>query len=545
MISITKKIYRYFRLIAQRCLPGYSLVERYKLYVKYVISGGTSAVTDLGLLFIFTELFNIWYLLSAILAFLIAFFVSFYLQKFWTFRDTDIQQIKKQAGLYLAVALVNLGVNTGGMFLLVEKLDLWYIFAQIIMGALIAFSSFIIYNFFIFSGGSISGENKDKKEGLKKNILICTGIYPPDIGGPATYVKILQEKLPEYDHNFKIKIITYGKSKNSDEVYYISRQQNKLFRYLKYAWQAWKLIPWSDIVYAQGPVSEGYPTYWACKLRGRKYFLKIVGDYAWEQYQLKIKNDELRIKNFITPDDFQNKKFDSSTERKRKIEHKVAQNAEKIIVPSEYLKKIVRQWRVDRDKINVIYNTIEFKNFEPIKKPENEKWIVSVGRLTPWKGMNILIEAISEISEDNLKLIIIGDGPEFNNLKSKIKNLRLEDRVKLLGKLSHNETMSYAKTANIFVLNTGYEGLPHTVLEAMNLETPVITTNIGGNPEVIENNKTGILVEYNNKEQFKDAILRLLSDKNLTDELTNNARASLNKFDKQKMISDTINILTS
>ena len=560
-----KQIYRSLKKYAKASVPGiYSIIDKYKVVAKYLISGCVAATTDLSLLFIFTDLAGLWYVFSAAIAFAAAFFVSFFLQKFWTFRDNTKDRMRSQMAVYLSIGLINLGVNSYGLYLLVEYLSFWYLLAQVVMGALIAVYSFLIYNFFIFR----KKNTEDTKTGSAK-ILIATGIFPPDIGGPATYVKILEEELPKY--GWQIKVVTYSDSaetqnhkfkiqnnteiQNSNvQIYKISREQNKLLRYLKYFWQVYKLNSWADIVYAQGPVSEGYPVYLACKLRRKPYILKIVGDYAWEQMQVGRDGALPRLgmveSNFITPDDFQNKKFNKSTEKKRKVEHKVAQNANKIIVPSEYLKKIVKQWGVDEIKINVIYNAVEFKNIEPASKPNNERWLVSVGRLTPWKGMSALIDVLKILNikylpagRQDLILNIIGEGVENENLKSKIKDLKLENKVRFLGKLPHDEVMSYVKSADIFVLNTGYEGLSHTVLEAMNLGVPIITTNVCGNPEVVENNKTGLLVEYNNKEQIKRAILKLLNNGELRGKLVNNAKQSLVKFNKQEMIKNTIEIL--
>ncbi len=131
-------------------------VYKYKVYIKYLIAGGIAASTDLSLLFVFTHFFGVHYLMSAVLAFLLAFFVSFFLQKFWTFRDNRREGMYGQMAIYLATAVTNLGINTGLMYAFVEYLHLWYLFAQIAAGALIAVESFIIYRFFIFNHASKS-----------------------------------------------------------------------------------------------------------------------------------------------------------------------------------------------------------------------------------------------------------------------------------------------------------------------------------------------------------------------------------------------------
>ena len=121
-----------------------------KLYIKYIIAGGTATVVDLIILFLLTEIIGLWYLISAVIAFIVAFFVSFFLQKFWTFRDNNKEKIFKQMGMYLSVGLMNLIINTIGMYVLVDKFDLMYMIAQIIMICLVAISSFLIYRYIIF-----------------------------------------------------------------------------------------------------------------------------------------------------------------------------------------------------------------------------------------------------------------------------------------------------------------------------------------------------------------------------------------------------------
>lgn len=126
------------------------IVEKFKVIIKFLISGGTATAVDLGFLYVFTDIYKIHYLMSAVLAFIIAFCVSFYLQKFWTFRDDNREKLYVQLSQYIAVTLINLGINTYGMFFLVEKWGIKYLLAQIIMSGFIAIFSFIIYRFIIF-----------------------------------------------------------------------------------------------------------------------------------------------------------------------------------------------------------------------------------------------------------------------------------------------------------------------------------------------------------------------------------------------------------
>lgn len=122
--------------------------------LRYLISGSIVTIIDLSALYLFTDIFGIWYILSAILAFIIAFIVSFSLQKYWTFVDNSRENIHNQIFVYLIVTLINLGLNTLGIFIFVHYLVFHYIFAQIIVSAIIAIESYFVYNY-IFNSSKV------------------------------------------------------------------------------------------------------------------------------------------------------------------------------------------------------------------------------------------------------------------------------------------------------------------------------------------------------------------------------------------------------
>lgn len=128
------------------------LSGRYGLYLRFLISGAVAAVADIGSLYLLTDFIGLWYLNSAILAFMISLVVSFSLQKFWTFNDQriDSEIVRKQGLAYIMLAIVNLLANTSLMYVFVDVLKWHYLVSQIIAGILIAISSFLIYRNFIF-----------------------------------------------------------------------------------------------------------------------------------------------------------------------------------------------------------------------------------------------------------------------------------------------------------------------------------------------------------------------------------------------------------
>jgi putative flippase GtrA len=127
-----------------------SLFRAHIQIIKYIISGGTAAVVDILFLFLFTDIFGWWYIISSICAFLVAFCVSFFLQKFWTFKDNSTKKMHVQVSMYLIVSVGNLLWNTLLMYLFVDIAHLWYILAQVLAGGIVAVTSFFIYKKFIF-----------------------------------------------------------------------------------------------------------------------------------------------------------------------------------------------------------------------------------------------------------------------------------------------------------------------------------------------------------------------------------------------------------
>ncbi|MDO8564829.1 MAG: GtrA family protein [bacterium] len=129
------------------CAPH---VRRYARVIRFILSGGTAAIVLLGSLYVLTDLLHIYYLVSSVLAFVASFVVSFTLQKFWTFQDHSMERVHVQASISFIIAVINLGLNTFLLYFLVEHVGMWYMAAQVLIGAVLAFESFFILKFIIF-----------------------------------------------------------------------------------------------------------------------------------------------------------------------------------------------------------------------------------------------------------------------------------------------------------------------------------------------------------------------------------------------------------
>ena len=192
--------------------------------------------------------------------------------------------------------------------------------------------------------------------------------------------------------------------------------------------------------------------------------------------------------------------------------------ADAIVVQSQYAKNCLRK-RV-HEKTEIIYNPIDVnKYFKKRLLICKKKEIVSVGRLIPSKNYTMLIEAFSNVvsSLPNYKLIIYGEGECREQLEKQIAELRLQNKVFLPGNTKDVfEKMVYS---DMFILASNYEGFSNSLLEAMCMGLPVISTKVAGSTEIIRNNENGILIDVGNKEQLIDSIKILANDKEKKEQL--------------------------
>ena len=354
---------------------------------------------------------------------------------------------------------------------------------------------------------------------MEANICIVTGIFPPDIGGPASYVPKIAADLTSQGHS--IKVVCFSDSLNHNDIekypFKVVRIPRKLFkpwRFVITIFTICKLAKDVDLLYVNGLSLESMLSSWIVKV---PTLHKIVGDYAWERSQLwnyfQGTLDEYQVadKGFLL------KALDW-------IRSTPLKYTQKIIVPSIYLQKIVEGWGIKSDKISVVYNAIQIpKETESITLPSfGGKTILTVGRLVPWKGIGGLIEILLHFPE--VRLVIVGEGPLRKNLEDLASRLGVDDRVLFMGGLSKSQVFTCLNQADIFVLNSSYEGLPHVILEAMTVGIPIIATDAGGTKEVVNNEKTGLLIPVGDSEALQIAINRLLSDPELVQNLVLNAK---------------------
>lgn len=364
-------------------------------------------------------------------------------------------------------------------------------------------------------------------------ILISTGLYPPDIGGPASYSRLLEEELPK--HGIRVRILSFGEVRSFPKII------RHIIFFFKVLWRSRGCA----LVYAQDPVSVGFPTYLATRLVHKPFYLKIVGDYAWEQGVQRFGVTDLL-------DEFSvQKKYPLPVRVMKHIQTIVEGGAKKLIVPSNYLKRIVMNWGVRGENISVIYNAFEPLEALPSRGELRNKFgftgkvITSVGRLVPWKGFEGLITVFAELYKEDptLRLVIIGEGPDRHMLERYAQTLDVKNAILFTGRLAQRDMHEYVKAADVFALNTSYEGFSHQLIEVLAIGTPCVTTSVGGNTEIIRDGENGLLVSYNDLVKLKESISRVLNDEIVATKIVAGGQDTVHSYSNERMISELMRVL--
>jgi len=227
-----------------------------------------------------------------------------------------------------------------------------------------------------------------------------------------------------------------------------------------------------------------------------------------------------------------------------------------VTVSLENQKLLKKLFPEHKEKIEVIQNGIDIDwwqsqvlrfaekdryeiKTEIFRANKNTLIIISVAELHERKGLKYLIKAISEVKEKypNIKLVIVGEGPDRKNLENLIKKLKLENNVILLGR--RKEIPKLLKSSNIFVLPSRREAFGLVNLEAMITPLPVIASKVGGIPEIIKDGETGILVESENEKELAQALEKLIPNSPLREEMAKKGFLRVKEnFSAQKMAEE-------
>jgi glycosyltransferase involved in cell wall biosynthesis len=368
------------------------------------------------------------------------------------------------------------------------------------------------------------------------NVLMITGIFPPDIGGPATYVPTMGSELVKRGHN--VTVLTLSDKLDHDDRLYsfrVKRIRRGLFK------------PWRFLVTVAATVREGrraqvlYVNGLQLEAVIANLFLrkpliqKTVSDWAWERATNKAWVED-------SFEEFQRRRHALKIELLKFLRRFCAWRADAVIVPSQYMGRAVVNWGLPHDKIIVIYNAVEPVSLAPATVPLLTKTkLVTVGRLIPLKQIDHLIRVLLDC--ENTGLVIVGDGPERERLSKIAGDYGLTERVYFAGRRSKEETLGLMAACDLFVLNSTHEGFPHVVLEAMSVGLPVMATAVGGTPEIVSDGENGVLIAPNANGTLPRTLLNLVSSSMERKRLADGGRRTMTLFQHSAMVERTEAVL--
>jgi len=370
-------------------------------------------------------------------------------------------------------------------------------------------------------------------------LLLVSGIFPPDPGGPAGYIPRIAAELSRRGH--AVRVVCLSDRLDHDDSGYpfqVRRIARRAFVPARMARTAAVIRDWArdaDAVLVNGLALEALL---ATGRRGVPRVHKVVGDLAWER---------ARNRGWFggTLDEYQAAK---KPRRLRLLDWMRAlplHSAARVIVPSAYLGGIVRGWKVPAERMALVYNAVEdaaagAAGGDPPRAPAPT--VVTVCRLVPWKGVEGLIRVVASLP--GVELVVVGDGPLRGALEALAEERGVAGRVRFTGTLPAREVRRELRRADVFVLNSSYEGLPHVVLEAMAERVPVVATAAGGTGELVRDGETGLLVPVGDDDALRGAIRRLLDDAPLREALAAGALARMrDEFSLAAMVETTERIL--
>jgi len=242
----------------------------------------------------------------------------------------------------------------------------------------------------------------------------------------------------------------------------------------------------------------------------------------------------------------------------RVFEEKMLERSNKIIAVSDFTRReLLQYYKVKEEKIRVIHNGVDVNKFKPASDKRKVKEelglnpadiaILSVGRLYARKGLFTLIESMLPIIRKfkNAKFLVSGKGlsNEMSKLGAYAAKLGVKDNIVFTGYFPDEKLPKLYQAADVFAFSTFYENLPFAILEAMSAGLPVVTTNVGGIPEIIEDGKNGFLVRPFNPQELGDRVLYFLEHSVASSEMALLARKTVEeRFDWRLIVKKVLKV---
>lgn len=337
---------------------------------------------------------------------------------------------------------------------------------------------------------------------------MATGIFPPDIGGPATYIPTFGEFLAE--KNYRIEVVTLSEehyesdSKYPFQVTRLPRAQNRWFRSSRIVLTIAKRLRESDLFFCNGLYYESAIAKRLVSFRGPT-LVKIVGDPVWERQ--RNRESVLKVRKSF----FRDRISDVSKFIERKLIIWSLKQFDNVTAPGIELASQVNRWDT-KLRVKVIENGVSISD-----ENSNQKKIfdlVVLSRLVSWKNVDEVIKLAKNL---DCSLAIIGDGPLRKSLEQQAQG---NSKIYFFGTCSQENVKEIFKQSKIFCQLSDYEGMSFSLLQAMAASIPCALSDIEANRKVFESDPSAaIFAQARNTNSIIDQVSELLKDTKKQEEM--------------------------
>jgi glycosyltransferase involved in cell wall biosynthesis len=361
-------------------------------------------------------------------------------------------------------------------------------------------------------------------------VLVVSGIWPPDVGGPASHAPEVAEFLRERGH--QVEVVTTADASppvRPYPVHAISRSLPKGLIHVRTMLEVARRAARADVVYTTGMFGRSAA---GATLARRPYVVKLTADPAFERARRRSIVDG-------TIDEFQRARGAMSVRVLRLARDVELRRAAHVFTPSAYLRELTVSWGVRADRVTVLPNPAPA--VPPLPSREELRGAFAMdgptlafaGRLTAQKSLEVALDALAGLP--GVALVLAGEGGERESLERHAAAIGLGERVRFLGPLPRERVLELFRAADAAVLSSSWENFPHGVVEALAVGTPVISTAAGGVAEVVRDGENGLLTPVGDAAAFEAAIRRFFDDAPLRDRLRAAAAASVSEYARDRI----------
>jgi len=364
-------------------------------------------------------------------------------------------------------------------------------------------------------------------------VLIVSGIWPPDVGGPASHAPDVARFLAGRGHD--VEVVTTADGRPAPEefaVRWVSRSLPVGVRHVRGAALVRSRARRADVVYTTGMFGRSSAGALAAR---RPYVVKLTADPAFERSRRRglVGGDV---------DEFQAGGGGAMGFALRHARNFELRRAAYVFCPSAYLRKLVLSWGLPPERVSVLPNPVplvtEVGDRDELRRSFglNGATLAFAGRLTAQKSLTRALDAVA--SADGVRFVVAGEGPDRPALELRAAELGISDRVTFLGAQPRQRIVELFHAADASILSSSWENFPHTVVEALAVGTPVLAMEAGGVGEVVRDGENGLLVPAGDATALAEAVRRYFADDALRRRLRAAAASSVAAYAPERVFGE-------